>query len=363
MFYLAALLIMFAGDLRAQTATSTGTGFHITPTTILTCAHVIANAKNIEVVDSRGIKKTATVMAQDLVADLAILRVSGTAPGILQIAQPKTAAIMDPIMVVGFPLSSALGPEISASEGRINSIRISPTGPVIQIDAVVNPGNSGGPVLNSQGNVVGVAQAKMEAVSVFGGETITERLNFAVPAETIVDFLSRHGISSLAASKTNKNQREIFQKAQAATVSISAKASGGAAQILDASPQIAAARKRVLRWCEDFVAALDGATAEKEASFFGRAVDYQSYGTITAQSLKEIIAANRKTWPNRKMALSEFGIIQKNDTLDTAGITMKINTLMRGPRNTRQQGFKRVTVLLANFSKKPEIVYYREAFE
>ena len=64
---------------------------------------------------------------------------------------------------MGYPLAPELGSNISASEGKINSIREGGRIKLFQFDADVNPGNSGGPLLNDKGEVIGVVVGKLDA--------------------------------------------------------------------------------------------------------------------------------------------------------------------------------------------------------
>lgn len=338
-----------------------GTGFHVTASSIVTCAHVVNGASSVEIVDARGIRKTARVDAIDTVSDLAILRVAGTAPGTLQMARPAASGVMDSIMVVGFPMASAIGTEISASEGRINAVRQTPTGPILQIDAVINPGNSGGPILDNFGAVAGVAVAKLEASGAAGGMGGNpERLNFAIPAETVVSVCAKNGLRLQSSpSRRTLDPKSIFLKAQAATVLVYA-TQGGDPMETRGTSRANPDEKKAARWAADFVAAMDGSTIDKELRFYGDSVDFLQYGQINKRQLREIIKDRRKTWPKRSYVLQETGILNKTTSDDSAGVGMVFSYKMSGPGNTKQAGQMQIVVMLSEFSKKPSIVYYRE---
>lgn len=90
--------------------------------------------------------------------------------------------VLDPIIAVGFPYAEKIGAELSAYDGKVNAIRESGRIPMLQIDANVNPGNSGGPVLNDRGEVVGIVVGKVDAVaSLLKERNLPERINFAIP--------------------------------------------------------------------------------------------------------------------------------------------------------------------------------------
>ena len=75
--------------------------------------------------------------------------------------------VLDSIIAVGFPYAAKIGAELSAYHGKVNAIHESGCIPMLSIDAKVNPGNSGGPVLNDRGEVVKIVVGKVD-------ETITE---------------------------------------------------------------------------------------------------------------------------------------------------------------------------------------------
>jgi len=131
---------------------------------IVTNHHVVEGAKDIQV---RGINgdfnatHKAQVVAQDIVNDLAIIKVPvllGTIPYTITTAQ---ASVGSNIFVLGYPLRSSMGDEVKLTNGIISS-RSGFQGDITnyQISAPVQPGNSGGPMFDDKGNVIGIVTAK-----------------------------------------------------------------------------------------------------------------------------------------------------------------------------------------------------------
>ncbi len=166
---------------------------------VLTNAHVVGMLqpdapapKNVEVVLNSGEGDEATfnaeVLAVDRISDLAVLKISPTAksknaklPEALAIAGGASLQETQQVYVFGFPLGEGLGKNITVSQSSVSSLRKTPEGELdqIQVNGGMHHGNSGGPVVDAAGNIVGVAVAGIE------GTTI----NFAVPAERVSSIL------------------------------------------------------------------------------------------------------------------------------------------------------------------------------
>jgi S1-C subfamily serine protease len=117
---------------------------------------------------------TATIVKVDEGADLALLTSPDKFPTLQSAAEPAKPGL--PVVVVGSPL----GLEDSVTSGVVSALRTTAAGPVLQFDAPVNPGNSGGPVVNAQGQVVGVVNAKLN-----NAEGISLGIPVAVVCETL----------------------------------------------------------------------------------------------------------------------------------------------------------------------------------
>jgi S1-C subfamily serine protease len=145
-----------------------GTGSIISPDGyIVTASHVIADAQAIEVTFSNGNVSKASVVRYDSGLDVALLKVaSSSALAHASVAYDSFPNIGDPILAIGSPLTSALS--LSLTSGIVSGIRSVGGVDVIQVDAPLNRGNSGGPILNLRGQIVGIVSFKALAVGVEG---------------------------------------------------------------------------------------------------------------------------------------------------------------------------------------------------
>lgn len=182
---------------------SRGSGFFVAPDRIITNRHVIEKSSRVEVHLIDGKKFTIRgVLAVDGEGDLALLQVD--IPRALAIPLPIVRAVPqegESIVVVGNPF----GLEGSVSNGIVSAVReISGYGRIIQITAPISPGSSGSPVVNMNGQVIGIAT--LQAAE-------GQSLNFAVPSERILQLKvgSLQTVSSLTA-ETQKNKRSAGER-------------------------------------------------------------------------------------------------------------------------------------------------------
>ncbi len=138
---------------------SVGSGFFVGPESVLTNAHVVcpAGGRGPEVVLSDGRKLAAVLERAERGLDLALLRVPGAAGKPLEIGDAGTLAVGDKVVVIGSPV----GLEFTVHEGSVSNLGRTLFGlAYVQLQAKINSGNSGGPVLDSAGRVVGVVSLK-----------------------------------------------------------------------------------------------------------------------------------------------------------------------------------------------------------
>ncbi len=159
---------------------------------ILTNGHVVQGATSItvEASGSSALTRSATLVGEEANKDLALIRVEPSGLGLkaLTLASSSSVQVGDAVYAIGNPyglegtltrgIVSALNREISAPDGT--SI-----GGVIQTDAALNPGNSGGPLLNEQGQVIGVnSQIASDATRTAGSQPGNTGVGFAIASNT-----------------------------------------------------------------------------------------------------------------------------------------------------------------------------------
>ncbi len=176
---------------QSQSGTATGTGFVVSDDGYLvTNAHVVEGASAVQVKIGDGETRTAKVVGTDTSSDIALLKVDAGGQHLvpLSLADSDDLHVGDATFAIGNPYGlertlttgvvSALDREISAPNG------FSIDG-VIQTDAALNPGNSGGPLLDSAGRVIGVNSQIESTGNSAGGQASNSGIGFAVPSNTV----------------------------------------------------------------------------------------------------------------------------------------------------------------------------------
>ena len=168
----------------AASSVATGTGFFITADGYaLTCFHVVLGAQEVVLRTVKGETLTAKVIAVDKSNDLALLKAELKAPvKPLPVADSTLAKRGAAVVVMGFPNVSLQGAEPKVTDGIINSFSGANNDPrVFQLSAPVQQGNSGGPLVTMDGNVVGIIAAKLDAARV-AQQTgdIPQNVNYAI---------------------------------------------------------------------------------------------------------------------------------------------------------------------------------------
>src|SRR6266536_1055165 len=182
---------------------SRGSGFFIDSDRVVTNRHVIDNAFRAEVHSYNGnVYPVKGVIAVDAEGDLALLRIDAPAgqvrPLLLDRTSPQEG---ESVVVIGNPF----GLEGSVTNGIVSAVRDIPTfGRIIQITAPISPGSSGSPVVNMQGQVIGVA-----TLQITGGQSV----NFAIPSERISQLQtpSLMSLSDLVVANSRNKRAKAVQ--------------------------------------------------------------------------------------------------------------------------------------------------------
>lgn len=173
-----------------------GSGFVYTENGyIITNHHVIEGAAQLKVSLSNGEIVDAVLVGADLQTDVAVLKIEAEGLKALPIGDSKKARVGEFVLAIGDPISadelsgsvtfgivSALSREINI-EGFVNEY--------LQTDAAVNPGNSGGPLINLRGEVIGVTSAKYTSAGVdeYGQNISSEGIGFALPINNVIEMV------------------------------------------------------------------------------------------------------------------------------------------------------------------------------
>jgi serine protease Do len=214
-------------------AQGVGSGFIVNPDgIILTNAHVVANADEVTVrlTDKREFK--AKVLGSDKVTDVAVLKIEAKDLPSVKVGNPDTTRVGDWVVAIGTPF----GLDNTVTSGIVSAKARALPGdaavPFIQTDAAVNPGNSGGPLFNMNGEVIGINSQIFSRSGGYMG------LAFAVPIDVAMNVKDQiqqygkvqHGRLGVTIQEVNTALAENFgmKKAEGALVSSLAKDSAGA---------------------------------------------------------------------------------------------------------------------------------------
>ena len=179
---------------RPRRVSSLGSGFVIDPSGIIvTNNHVIEQADEVEVNFADGSTLTAEVVGRDQKTDLAVLRVQPPAPlAYVEFGDSDAIRVGDWVMAIGNPFGLGGSVTLGIISARNRNINSGPYDDFIQTDAAINRGNSGGPLFNMDGAVVGINTA---IISPTGGSI---GIGFAIPtaiAKNVIDQLSEFGVT------------------------------------------------------------------------------------------------------------------------------------------------------------------------
>ena len=163
-----------------RTSYGGGTGFIVNRDgLVVTNKHVVQGVDSASIRLVSGSSYTARVVREHDTLDLAYLLIESSdqfTP--IAVSDSDSVRVGESVIVIGFPITDVLGSEPTVSEGIVSARR---TGGLIQTDAPVNPGNSGGPMLDLFGNVIGVVVSRIEEA---GGRDIIG-VGFAIPINEV----------------------------------------------------------------------------------------------------------------------------------------------------------------------------------
>jgi hypothetical protein len=187
--------------------TASGSGFLISRDgELLTNAHVVKSAYyskddkiTVSFLYNKGTRRNykAEIRSISFDIDVCVLKIDGRFDSCCQFGNSDKIGVMDEVAVMGYPL----GQEFKSTPGYVQSIQnINEMGKMIDISASVDPGNSGGPLFDKKGNVVGIVT----------GKYLGYNFNFAMPINTAINFIKNYKNASSAQITTDPDGARIY---------------------------------------------------------------------------------------------------------------------------------------------------------
>ncbi len=154
---------------------------------IITNNHVVEDSQSLEVIHADGTKVPATLVGADEFSDLAVLHVEGEIPATAALGDSGALQPGEPVIAIGSPLGDFKGTVtvgvISALDRQLEVGGGLTMEGLIQTDAAINQGNSGGPLVNALGQVIGINTAIVRGTG--AGGAVAEGLGFAIPSNVV----------------------------------------------------------------------------------------------------------------------------------------------------------------------------------
>jgi S1-C subfamily serine protease len=170
-----------------------------------------------------GVPQDGRVVFSDERNDLALVGTSVAGIEPLRFREGKGIRPADGVVALGFPYAGLLATSPQVTTGSVSALAgIHDDSRMLQLTAPIQPGNSGGPLLDLSGNVVGIVSARLNELAVAEATgTLPQNINFAIKSTSIRDFLDAHRIDySVAESDAKLDSADVGEKAMKSTVMI-----------------------------------------------------------------------------------------------------------------------------------------------
>lgn len=203
-----------------------GSGFFISKEGhIATNFHVVKGAAKVTV-HAGGKQYEGKVIAKDEIADLALVKVEGVAPGVLAVKADTGAAIGDSVFTLGFPRPDTQGMNAKYTEGTISSLTgIKDSRNHFQVSVPIQPGNSGGALVDDSGAVVGIIVATLNHQATLNSSSgLPQNVNYAIKSSLLLSLCQKSGVKTEAAMPVlfglKPARKDCISKAEKAAVLI-----------------------------------------------------------------------------------------------------------------------------------------------
>ena len=198
-----------------------GSGFFVTDQGhVVSNEHVVGVCKKVKAYEA-GKEIYLDILATDSVNDIGLVKGEFKNKQYLNI-KTDGAELGEDIIAFGYPLSQTLSDSVKLTKGIVSSLTgLGNNISQIQIDAAIQPGNSGGPVVNMNGQVVGIASAGLSKLYMAKeANYIPENVNFAVASQTLTAFLKAHKIKITSGPTRIYSTKELAKIGEPATIQL-----------------------------------------------------------------------------------------------------------------------------------------------
>jgi len=201
---------------------ASGTGFIVSGNGHLITNHHVINGCDKVKAHQNGIDYPLTVIATDQVNDLALLKANLNPKTIFPLSDIN-AHLMQDVFLAGFPFGKSISSSVKITKGIVSSLSgLRNNYSNMQIDAALQPGNSGGPVIDDKGNVVGVAVAKLNLAKVVEEwGVVPEGTNFGVKSSVVRNFMESNGVSAVKPRTSSISKQKLAKQVTDGTLYLS----------------------------------------------------------------------------------------------------------------------------------------------
>jgi len=279
---------------------------------VLTNAHVVNACAQINVRSSAGDLATAQLIALDEKNDLAVIRSNTPLSSVAAFRDGKPVRAGDAVVALGYPLVGLLATTANLTVGNVSALAgLGDDSRYLQISAPVQPGNSGGPLLDGSGHLVGIVTGKLNAafaIRITGD--IPQNVNFALKAEVVRTFLDSKGIVYHSApSDKQLSPADVGDIARPFTLRIECE--GTSTQVAMPAAPTAPVPASHPPTPDDICRALEQDAAENElpVQFFARVIWQENRFDARKQGIAQFIEALRNSARYLRDLKARFGNI------------------------------------------------------
>ena len=183
---------------------------------IVTNEHVVNNCARVRI---QPLGVPVKVVARDARNDLALLRAEGAGLPPVRLRSGRNVRLGDDIVAIGYPLKGVLSSGAVVTSGIVNAMTgLNDDTSAFQISATVQPGSSGGPIVDRMGNLVGIVRARLLSTA----QANPQNVNFGINLATVTNFLDTHAVGYQTGSATARagEMADVVERVRKSTVQV-----------------------------------------------------------------------------------------------------------------------------------------------